>query len=103
MIYFLSKMSKISKEEVENIALLARLELKDSDVKKYQDELSSILSYVETIQKADTKGIEPSSQVTGLSDVTREDKKILSGLTRDDIFSNTPDKKDGYIKVKPVL
>jgi aspartyl-tRNA(Asn)/glutamyl-tRNA(Gln) amidotransferase subunit C len=97
------KMSKISKEQVAEIALLARLEFSDQDILKYQDKLSSILSYVDTIQKVDTKKIEPTAQITGLIDVTREDIKKPSDLTRDEILSNTPDKKDGYIKVKAVL
>lgn len=96
-------MSKISKQDVEQIAQLARLELSESEIAKYQSELSNILGYAETIQSVDTKNVEPTAQVTGLSDVLRDDKKTPSVLGRDDIFSNTPDKNDGYIKVKPVL
>jgi aspartyl-tRNA(Asn)/glutamyl-tRNA(Gln) amidotransferase subunit C len=96
-------MSKISKEQVEQIAVLARLELSEAEEKKFQDELSHILDYVETIQKADVKDVEPTANVTGLKNVYREDKKIPSKLARDVILSNAPDKKDGYIKVKSVL
>lgn len=96
-------MAKISKKEVEDIAALARLNLSGSEIEKFQTELSHILDYVDTIKKVDTKDVEPTAQVTGLTDVSREDKKIPSELTRDEILANTPDKKDGYIKVKPVL
>jgi len=96
-------MSKITKETVEQIAVLARLKVNDSDIQKYQDELSNILSYVDTIQKVKTDGVEPTAQITGLSDVTRADEKIPSELSRDDVLLNAPDKKEGYIKVKPVL
>ena len=96
-------MSKISKEKVQEIAALARLELTEADIKKYQAELSSILDYVDQISKIDTKNAEPTAQVTELTDVVRDDIKNPSALNRDDIFANTPDKKDGYIKVKAVM
>lgn len=96
-------MSKVSQEDVKQIAALARLELTETDINKYQAELSNILEYVDQIEKVDTKDVEPTAQVTGLVDVVRDDVKNPSALTRDDIFANTPDKKDGYIKVKSVL
>lgn len=96
-------MAKISRDDVEKIAQLARLDLSEGDIAKYQKELSAILGYVEIIDKADVKNVEPTAQTTGLSDVFREDKKEPSELLRDEILANTPDKKDGYIKVKSVL
>jgi aspartyl-tRNA(Asn)/glutamyl-tRNA(Gln) amidotransferase subunit C len=96
-------MGKVSKEEVKNIALLARLELTDKEYEKYQAELSDILSYIDLINKVDTKKVDPTAQVTGLTDVVRGDVKTPSSLKRDEMFVNTPDKKDGYIKVKAVL
>lgn len=99
----MSDMSEISKEQVEQIAVLARLELSDAEVEKYQTELSHILGYVDTIQKADVKDVEPTANVTGFKNVYRADEKNPSKLTREEILSNAPDKKDGYIKVKSVL
>ena len=96
-------MTKVSTEDVQQIAALSRLELSKADVEKYQAELSSILDYVEQIEKVDTKNVEPTAQVTGLVDVVRADIKNPSTLTRDEIFSNTPDAQNGYIKVKSVL
>lgn len=96
-------MAKINKDEVEKIAQLARLDLKEGDTKKYQTELSAILDYVEIINKVDVKNVEPTAQVTGLSDVFAEDKSRPSYLGRDEILKNAPDKKDGFIKVKKVL
>lgn len=96
-------MSKVSKEEVKQIAYLARLEMSDKEIEKYQKELSGILKYVDQISEVDTKNVEPTAQVTGLSDVWRVDEKHPSKLTRDEILANAPEKQDGYIKVKPVL
>lgn len=94
---------KITKEQVEQIAQLARLELSSAEEEKYAAELSNILGNVETIGKAKVKDVSPTANVTGLKNVLREDEKIPSQLTRDEILANTPEKKDGYIKVKSVL
>lgn len=96
-------MSKVSKEEVKSISYLARLELNEADVEKYQAELSNILGYVEMINQADVSDVEPMDNITGLVDVYRSDIKNPSKLSRDEILSNSPDRKEGYIKVKSVL
>jgi aspartyl-tRNA(Asn)/glutamyl-tRNA(Gln) amidotransferase subunit C len=96
-------MSKVTTEDVKQIAALARLELSEVDIKKYQAELSNILNYVDQIEKVDTKNIEPTAQVAGLVDVVREDAKNPSEISRDEILANVPNKKEGYIKVKPVM
>lgn len=96
-------MAEVTKKDVEDIAQLARLVLSDAEISKYQKELSNILRYIDTINEVNTENVEPTAQVTGLSDVVRKDEKVPSKLTRDEILSNAPEKKDGYIKVKSVL
>lgn len=95
-------MSKISKQEVERIAQLARIELSEKEIERYQKELSGILDYIEILNKVDTSAIDPTAQVTGLLNVYDEDVKRPS-LKREEILKNAPEKKDGYIRVKPVL
>ncbi|MBI2552542.1 Asp-tRNA(Asn)/Glu-tRNA(Gln) amidotransferase subunit GatC [Candidatus Uhrbacteria bacterium] len=63
----------LTKAEVLHIAKLARLELKEEEVEKFRTQLSEILEYVGQLQKVDTAGIEPISQITGLQNVVRED------------------------------
>lgn len=96
-------MSKVTEKDVDQIALLARLNLTDAEKQKYQTELSAILGYVDTIAEVNTDKVEPTAQVTGLSDVVRTDIKDPSKLSQAEVLSNAPDKKDGYIKVKAVL
>jgi aspartyl-tRNA(Asn)/glutamyl-tRNA(Gln) amidotransferase subunit C len=96
-------MSKISNEQVKNVAVLSRLELSDAEVKKYQESLSDILGYIELLEKIDTTKTPPTSQVTGLVNVYRDDKIQNSPVTREQILKNTPESLDGYIKVKSVL
>lgn len=96
-------MAHVDKKIVEDIAQLARLELTDAEEQKYQKELSAILGYIDVLNEVDTTVVEPAAQVTGLLTVMREDKKVASELSRDEILKNAPQKQDGYIKVKSVL
>ena len=64
----------ITKEEVIKIARLAHLDLSDTDIEKYQKDLSGMLDYAEQLKEVDTKWVEPLYQVTGLENVTREDE-----------------------------
>lgn len=100
----MSKNKKISSEEVEHIAELARIELTKEENNKFADELSDILGYVELLQEVDTNQVEPLSQATGTVNVLREDiaKKCDEDI-RKKIIENFPEEKDGYIKVKQVM
>jgi aspartyl-tRNA(Asn)/glutamyl-tRNA(Gln) amidotransferase subunit C len=99
----IAPMAKVTEKEVEQIATLARLKLTRAENQEFQEELSGILGYIDTINEVNTDGVAPTAQVTGLSSVVREDVKNPSALSRDEVLSNAPDVKDGYIKVKSVL
>jgi len=96
-------MAKLSRDDVLKLARLARLRLSDDEVSKLQDELSEILGYVEMLQKVDTDGLEPTSQVTGLTNVTRPDEVRDYGYKPDDLFKNLPAKDGRCIKTKRIL
>ncbi len=96
-------MAKLSIQEVEKIAGLARIELTASERDQLTLQLSSILDYVDQLQSIDTSGIEPTSQVTGLVDVWREDTVKRCELTREQLLANAPMSENGYIKVRRVL
>ena len=65
---------KLSKQEIQHIADLARLELTDEELKKYGSQLSDILNYIGQLKEVDTANIEPTAQVTGLENVMRADE-----------------------------
>ncbi len=92
----------LSAEEVKKVALLARIELSDSEVEKFQKDLSQVLDYVEELKQVDTDGLEIVSSVTGLENVQREDKAVLVDY-QEDIIDNAPERKDRYYKVKSIL
>ncbi len=85
------------------MARLARLTVTEEEVDKYRSELSEILKYVEQLQNADVEGLEPTSQVTGLKNVTREDEVTDYGVTPDDLLRIAPDKEGRHVKVKRMI
>ncbi|MFA5358981.1 MAG: Asp-tRNA(Asn)/Glu-tRNA(Gln) amidotransferase subunit GatC [Patescibacteria group bacterium] len=97
-------MSKLSIKEIEHIAALARLELKEEDEKKFAKQLSSILSYVDRLSEVETDGILPIAQVTGLENVWRDDEVVDCSIEeKNKIFDNFPTKDGRHIKVRGVF
>lgn len=105
----------ITKEEVQHIAKLARLGLTKKEIEKFQNELSSILDYVEKLKEVDVLKVEPTSHsikpkriksyVPGkVENVNREDKESEKGETKSEKLLNlAPETKKGYLKVKSIL
>lgn len=96
-------MAKLTREDVLKLARLARLDLTDEEIGEFSEELSEILQYVEQLQKVDTAGLKPTNQVTGLTNVTRDDEVIDYGYAAADLLKNVPAAKNNQIKVKRML
>lgn len=96
-------MAKLTREDVLKLAQLARLELSDDEIESYQSELSEILQYVEQLQNVDVGGLKPTNQVTGLTNVTREDEVRDYGYKTDELLKNVPKVKNHQIEVKRML
>jgi len=64
----------LSLQQTEHIANLAKLNLSDAEIGKFQKQLSSILEYVELLNEVNTVNVEPTAQTTGLKNVAREDR-----------------------------
>lgn len=96
-------MADLTREDVLKLARLARLTITDEEVETYRAELSEILKYVELLQTADVAGLEPTSQVTGLKNVMREDKIVDYGISPDDLLRIAPKTQDRHVKVKRMI
>lgn len=96
-------MAKLSREDVLKLARLSRLHLTDEEINQFASEISAILGYVEQLHGIDLKDLEPTHQVTGLTNVTREDEIRDYGVTPADLLKNAPATHGGHIKVKRVL
>jgi aspartyl-tRNA(Asn)/glutamyl-tRNA(Gln) amidotransferase subunit C len=93
---------KLSKKEVLHIADLANLELTEKEVELFRKQLSDVLQYIEVLNELDTEEVEPTSQVTGLENVTREDIS-KKDLTQEEALSQAKSKLNGYFKVKAIF
>jgi aspartyl-tRNA(Asn)/glutamyl-tRNA(Gln) amidotransferase subunit C len=93
---------KISKEEIEHIAVLARLSLSEEEKDLFGSQLSSILDYMEKLNELDTKGIEPTSHVLSLSNVMRDDISRHS-IPKEDALMNAPDHTEKFFRVPKII
>jgi len=93
---------KISIQEVEHVANLARLELSEQESGRLTDQLSNILTYVEKLNELDTKGVEPTAHVLDIRNVMREDITAPS-LTQERALANAPEKAAGHYKVPKII
>ena len=93
---------KITKQEVEHVARLARLELSEQETDKLTEQLSNILTYVEQLNKLDTSGVEPTSHVLDLRNVMRDDV-VVPGLSQERALANAPEKAAGHYKVLKII
>lgn len=96
-------MAKISIKEVEKLAHLCKLKLTDEEAVKFKDELNEILGYVEQLQDIDVSNFEPTSQVTGLRNVTRPDVEVDYGVSAKELLSNAPEIVDNQFMVKRMI
>lgn len=92
-------MSKISKEQILKLAKLSQLSLTEEEISQYQEDLSSILSYVERLEKVDTEGLKPTYQVSGKRNVMRADIVKKQAALPDELLASAPRTEGRYIKV----
>lgn len=92
----------LTREEVEHVAVLARLGLSEEEISRMQTQLSAILEAIHALDALDTDAILPTAQVTALTNVTRSDL-VSDSLARDAVLANAPRQADGFFEVLAVL
>jgi aspartyl-tRNA(Asn)/glutamyl-tRNA(Gln) amidotransferase subunit C len=96
-------MTKLTRDDVLHLAQLARISLSEDEVEEFSDELSAILQYVEQLTDVDVKGLQPTNQVTGLTNVTRDDAIKSYGYEPAALLKNVPTVQNDQIKVKRMI
>jgi len=94
--------SKLDEEEVGHIAKLARLKLTGEEVKMFCSQLSEVLEYMKVLNEVETRGVEPTAQVTGLENVFREDE-VSPSLEPNEALSCAPAREGNFFKTGVVL
>lgn len=102
-LYYNVTMTQISRDDVHHLAQLSSLQLSDDEAAALQTDIQNILKYVEQLGSLDTTGVEPTYQVTGLSNIWREDKIIDYGVNRESLLALAPAQADSQVKVPKVL
>ncbi len=93
---------KISKDEVEKIAHLARLEIDEAEKEKMAGQLSNILQYIDKLEDADVDGVKPSSGAAFMNNVLRPDiPKESPGP--DVTLANAPERDEDFYTVPRVV
>lgn len=88
--------------EVEQLAILARISLKQTEKEQYARQLEAILKYADCLQAVDTEHIEPLTHILPIYNIYREDV-VTTGPTRDEILSNAPLAEDGQYRVPKII
>ena len=93
---------KLTLEQVEHIAELAKLSLTDEEKEAYREQLSAILEYADMLQQLDTCAISPTATVLPLQNVMREDL-VAPSFSVEDILANAPERQDNCFRVRAIL
>ena len=93
-------MARITKEEVLHVARLARLELSDADVAKFQEQLSDILEAVSKVSELDLSDVPPTAHPLAIANAWAEDVP-RDCLPLDEVFANAPDRDGDYFRTPP--
>ena len=92
----------LTDEQVQHVAMLARLGLNDAERARMREQLSTILAHIDQLRELDLAAIPPTAQVIPLDPVRREDE-VRPSLTVEQVLANAPRSENGFIKVRAVL
>jgi len=93
---------KLSKQNVQKIAKLSRLELSDKEIDQYANQLSDVLEYFEKLKDINTENVEITAQVTGLENIYRDDIVDQCNV-QSELVKQAADNEDDLIKTKSVF
>ncbi len=92
----------LTRDEVEKVALLARLELTDAELERMSGQLADIVDYIDQLAQIDTSDIEPMAHVVDVTNVLEADE-VRPGLDREAALGNAPRRDKEHFLVPPVL
>lgn len=93
---------KLTKDTIEHIAHLARLEFNGEQQEAITEDLERITTFMDKLKEVDTENVEPLIFMTNEINRLREDKAVVS-LTQDEILKNAPKKDSDYFRIPKVL
>ena len=95
-------MPRITLQEVEYVAALARLDLPAGELEMLTEQLGRILEYVDKLNELDTTDVEPTSHVLPIRNVMRADE-ARDPMPREKALALAPESHEGYVEVPRVV
>ena len=95
-------MSTITKQQVEHIAHLSRLEIKEDEIAGYIEKMESVVGLFDKLNSVDTAEIKPTYHVLDLVNVFREDV-AQDGIDREEVLKNAHETEAGQFKVPTII
>ena len=95
-------MAKITLEEVEHVARLARLALTPEEKERMRSQLDAILAYIDKLRELDTTGLEPTSHVLPITNVMREDE-VRPSFPKEEMLANAPERDGDFFRVPKII
>ena len=95
-------MSTITKEQVNHIAHLSRLEIQEDEVDGYIEKLEKVVDLFNELNSVDTENIKPTYHVLDLVNVFREDV-AQEGMNREEVLKNSKETEAGQVKVPTII
>lgn len=92
----------VTLEDVDHIALLARLGLTGEEREGLRGELESILAYVEQLEQIDTSSVAETASTVDTPAPVRADR-VTNGERADQMVENAPDRDGTYLRVPKIL
>ncbi len=93
---------KISQQDVEYVARLARLTLEPEELATMTEQMDAILGYVDKLNELDTEGIEPTAHAVPMANAFREDE-IRPSIGVERALQNAPESHNGCFRVPKVI
>ena len=91
----------MTEEEIKHVAKLANLDISDKEIEKFKKQLEETIEYINHLSEVKTLGVTPTSQVTGLENIFREDN-IKPSLSQEEALKNSQKTYKGYFVVKKI-
>ncbi len=92
----------VSREDVEYVAKLARIELAEEEKNVLTSQLNSILDHIEKLNELDTKGVEPTFHALDVRNVFRDDE-VCPSLPTEEVMKNAPARDGDLFKVPKII
>ena len=92
----------ITRQQVEHVAWLARLELSEEEKELYTSQLNSILEYMRKLDRLETSGVEPMAHVLPVHNVFRPDE-VQPSIDQEDALENAPDRQGEFFRVPRIV